>query len=306
MNNQIDVSIIIVTWNSEQWLGRCLKSIFDKTSEISFEIIVIDNASRDQSVKIAMENEGVKVIKNPENRGWAAAVNQGIEASSGKYIFLLNPDTELYDRTVEQLAAFLNEYELVGIVAPHLMNEDESTQISIRRRPRLRDQLMIILKLHVLFPDAKAIRHYLYRDFNYRQTQEVEQVMGAAMMIRREVINKVGIFDETFFLWFDEVDFCLRVYERTEYKIFYDSEAHIIHAGGASFAQVGTFKKQRIYVKSLRYFFRKHKYWWSYFVVFIFTPLAWFIGLMSSFFKRSKKGKKLEKKTQDEFKQVKK
>ncbi len=301
----MDVSIVIVSWNSEDWLRKCLASIFKQTSEITFEVIVIDNASSDQSVKVAMnEFANVKVIENTLNKGWATGVNQGIEVSQGKYICVLNPDTQFVDRTLEQLVAFLEEYPRVGVVGPHLINTDESTQRSIRRRPRLRDQLRIILKLHLLFPDSKAMQSYLWRDFNYQSTQEVEQIMGACMLVRKEVFEQVGIFDETFFLWFDEVDFCRRVYERSSYKIYYNAHSHLIHAGGDSFDKLRSMKKQRIYLKSLRYYFKKHKHWWSYLVISFFTPLsivlAWFGGL----FKKSSKGKQLENKSKDQFKKA--
>jgi GT2 family glycosyltransferase len=299
------VSIVIVTWNSESWIHRCLSSIFAHTSEIPFEVIIVDNASEDQTVQIAMNSfTGVKVIKNPDNKGWATAVNQGIEASQGQYICVLNPDTELVDRTIEQLAAFLTKYPQVGIVAPHLMNEDESTQVSIRRRPRLSDQLMIILKLHVLFPDAKVIRRYLYRRFNYKETQEVEQVMGACMMIRRTVFDEVGIFDENFFLWFDEVDFCRRVYDRSNFKIYYEAHTHLIHAGGDSFDQVRSKKKQKWYLRSVKYYFRKHGHWFSYFVLLFFTPLSYMINWFGGFFRKSKKGKQMKERTENQFKKT--
>jgi len=304
MDNQLDLTVIIVSWNSEDWLKRCLSSIYARTSEISFEVILIDNASDDQSVQMAMNNfSGVKVIENKTNVGWATAVNQGIEVSSGKYVCLLNPDTELHDRTLEQMVGFMDQYPSVGLVGPHTMNEDETTQVSIRRRPRLADQLMIILKLHVLFPDAKPIFNYLFRDFNYRETQEVEQLMGSCLMIRREVIDQVGILDENFFLWFDEVDYCRRVFDRTDYKIFYFANTHIIHEGGHSFSQVGSLKKQRWYLNSLRYYFKKHGHWFSYFLILFLTPLSLFLGWLGSIFKRSKKGKNVEAQTKGKFKQ---
>lgn len=305
MNDQLDVSIVIVSWNSEDWIKRCLESIFKHTSELSFEVIVVDNASKDQSVQIAMNSfTGVKVLENKQNKGWATAVNQGIEAATGKYICLLNPDTELPDRTIEQLTAFLDKYPEVGMVGPHLMNLDGSTQRSIRRRPRLRDQLMILLKLHILFPDSKSMEHYLFRNFNYDETQEVEQLMGACMMIRREVIEKVGIFDETFFLWFDEVDFCRRVFDHTNFKIYYDAHTHLTHAGGDSFDKVRTMRKQKWYRKSVRYYFRKHKHYWSWFVVWFFTPTNIVLGFFADMFTKSDKGKKMKKKSTDQFKKV--
>lgn len=303
MENRPDVSIVIVSWNSEEWLQRCLKSIFAHTSDISFEVIVVDNASKDQSVQLAMNSfTGVHVIPNKKNLGFAKAVNQGIEVASGRYICLLNPDTEIYDRTIERLATFLDKYPTVGMVGPHLMNLDESTQRSIRRRPRLADQLRIILKLHVLFPDSKAMQHYLWRDFNYNATQEVEQIMGACMMIRSEVLEQVGIFDENFFLWFEEVDYCRRVFDRTDYKIYYDAHTHLIHARADSFDKLRDTAKQKIYLKSLRYYFKKHHQRWAYFVIWFFSPLSIILSWFGGGVKKTKTGKKLKQNNTDTFK----
>jgi GT2 family glycosyltransferase len=301
----MDLSIVIVTWNSEEWLKRCLTSIFAHTSDIDFEVIVVDNKSKDQTIRLAMNSfSGVNVIENQMNKGWATAVNQGVEASTGRYICVLNPDTELVDQTMVQLVEFMDQYPNVGVAGPHLINEDQSTQRSVRRRPRLRDQLMIILKLHIFFPDSKSLKHYLWRDFNYQANQEVEQIMGACMMIRREVFEEVGIFDETFFLWFDEVDFCRRVYDRSKYKIFYNAHIHLLHAGGDSFDKVRQGQKQKWYLKSLRYYFRKHRHWWSWFVVSFFSPLSSFLGVLSGTFKKSEAGKQLAEKNKDTFKKA--
>jgi len=301
----MDLSIVIVTWNSEEWLKRCLTSIFAQTSEVKFEVIVVDNASKDQSVLVAMNSfTGIKVIENKQNKGWATGVNQGIEVAQGDYVCVLNPDTELIDRSFEQLIAFMKEYPQIGVVGPHLLNTDQTTQRSIRRRPRLRDQLMILLKLHVIFPDAKSLKHYLWRDFNYQNTQEVEQVMGACMMIRKEVFEQVGIFDETFFLWFDEVDFCRRVAERSDFLIYYNAHVHVIHAGGDSFDKVPSGRKQRWYRKSVKYYFKKHKQYWSWFVLAWFTPLIITIGFFAGLFSKSETGQKTKKKAQDQFKKA--
>lgn len=301
----MDLSIVIVTWNSEAWIQRCLESIFKQISEITFEVIVVDNASQDKTLQLAMNAfPGVKIIDNQDNKGWATAVNQGIEAAQGRYICVLNPDTQSVDHTMERLVAFMDEYPAIGVAGPHLLNEDGSTQRSVRRRPGLIDQLLIILKLHVLFPDSRALSRYLWRDFNYQETQEVEQVMGACLMVRREVFEAVGIFDETFFLWFDEVDFCRRVADRSAYKIYYNAHISLTHAGGDSFDKVRSLRKQRWYLKSLRYYFRKHKHWFAFLVILFFTPLSLFLGWLSGLFTKTGKGSKMKEQTKTVFKKT--
>lgn len=292
MEQKIDLSIIIVSWNSEKWLPICLQSIFDHTSDISFEVIVIDNNSQDKSVQIALNSfTGVKVIENPENKGFAQAVNQGIEASQGTYICLLNPDTQLVDRTMEQMVSHMNTYPRIGILGPHLMNEDETTQPSVRRFPKLLDQLMIILKLHHLFPDAAPLTRYLWRDFNYRVEQQVDQVMGAVFMIRREVVEQIGILDEHFFIWFEEVEYCKRMVDRTDFVTFYYPEAHVIHFGGDSFDKVDMPTKQKWYLRSVKYYFRRQKKYISWMVLAFFSPLSRILARVGQKAAKTKVGK---------------
>lgn len=288
----IDVSIIIVSWNSEEWLRKCLRSIFAETSEVSHEVIVVDNASKDRSVQVAMnEFTGVRVVRNATNLGFAAAVNQGIAVSSGRYVCLLNPDAQITDRAIERLVEFMDREQGVGVVGPHLVNVDGTTQASVRRFPTWSDQLLILSKLHFLFPDSKALSSYLMRGFDYRRGQAVDQVMGACFMIRREVIDQIGTFDETFFIWFEEVDYCKRVKERTSFQVAYFPEAHVIHAGGDSFQKVSAGKKRRWYAKSVRYYFRKHQQWAAYTAALFIIPFAWFIGSIASLYLKTKKGK---------------
>lgn len=303
MNGDLDLSIIIVSWNSEKWLRICLESIEKHTSDMKYEIIVVDNNSEDKSVKVALNDfDGIKVIQNKGNRGFAAAVNQGIEASSGRYLCLLNPDTKLVDRTMEQMLAFMDQNPQVGILGPHLMNEDGTTQPSVRRFPQLFDQLLIVLKLHHFFPDANSLFKYYYRDFNYRDAQSVDQVMGACMMIRRDVIKQIGILDEHFFIWFEEVDYCKRLKERTDYLVFYFPGAHLIHYGGDSFDKVSSKTKQKWYLKSLRYYFRRHKKYFAYLILLFFTPLSKLLGLFVARAEKTETGKEAIKQNKEKRK----
>lgn len=291
----MDLSIIIVSWNSEERLRRSLKAIFSETSDLKFEVIVVDNASKDRSLQVAMnEFNGVRIIPNDTNRGFAAAVNQGIKVSSGRYVCLLNPDTEVKDRALEHMVEWMDRSSDIGILGPHLINEDGSTQASVRRFPTGLDQALILMKLHLLFPDANALARYFMRGFDYSQSQDVDQVMGACFMIRREVIDQVGIFDETFFIWFEEVDYCKRVKDRSSYRVAYHAAAHVMHVGGDSFKKVPTGKKRRWYAKSVRYYFRKHKRYGAYIALQLLRPAGFLTGLIVSLFARTKRGRQAE------------
>lgn len=300
-----DLSIIIVSWNSEASLRRCLKSVYAQTSDISFEVIVVDNASKDKTVQMVMNEFGAAaVIQNDRNRGFAAAVNQGLAVASGTYICLLNPDTEIRDRALEQLVSAMEQNPRIGVAGPHMLNEDGTTQPSVRRFPKLSDQLLIVSKLHLLRPDAKSLSRYLARDVDYSRSQEVEQVMGACFMMRRSVIEQIGALDETFFIWFEEVDYCRRVKERTELRVWYIADAHVVHIGGESFAKINNSTKQRWYNKSLRHYFWKHKHYGAYLVLILFWPISLGLGLISAILSRSKTGQGKIKANRETYKRL--
>jgi len=292
MNTNIDLSIIIVSWNSQDWIKRCLASVLSQTSDLSIEVIVVDNASEDRTVQLIMNTfPQVAVLANTTNRGFAAAVNRGMQAAKGKYVCWLNPDTEIQDRALEQLVALMEQDPSIGITAPQLHNADGSTQASVRRFPTFNDQSMILLKLHALWPDAKPIARYLARDFDYTRQQDVEQVMGACMVVRRELIDAIGSLDNLFFIWFEEVDFCYRTKTQTAFRIVYVPSAHVLHSGGDSFDKVAPGKKQVWYRQSLRRYMRKHKFWGTTIALWLLTPASMVIGGFVALFLRTKRGK---------------
>lgn len=292
MNPTIDLSIIIVSWNSQEWISRCLKSIFAQTSDVSFEVIVVDNASEDKTVQVIMNSfPQVSVLANVSNRGFAAAVNRGMIAAKGKYVCWLNPDTEIQDRALEQLVALMEQDESIGVCAPQLHNQDGSTQASVRRFPTWKDQSLILLKLHGIWPDANAISRYLARDFDYTRQQDVDQVMGACMMVRRRLIDAIGSLDNRFFIWFEEVDFCYRTKTETAFRVVYAPFAHVLHLGGDSFEKVAPGKKQRWYRQSLRRYMQKRRFWGTVLLLWILTPASWVTGAIVRVFARTKRGK---------------
>ncbi|MBI4359603.1 MAG: glycosyltransferase family 2 protein [Candidatus Jacksonbacteria bacterium] len=256
----MDISIIIVSWNTRDLLKKCLESIYARTRGTSFEIFVIDNGSRDKTIEtVRQEFPDVITVSNTENRGFAGANNQGIRKAKGRYVLLLNPDTELKNNALLGMANFMDKKSPVcGVAGCHLLNADLSHQNSVRRFPGVLDQVIILLKLHRLFPGLAPISFYLASDFDYSKETSVDQVMGAFFMIRRETLEKVGMLDErNFFNWFEEVDFCRRARE-CGYEIWYTPSAEVIHHYGQSFRQVMLFAKQRMWNRSLRRYFRKH------------------------------------------------
>ena len=260
----IDLSIIIVSWNVANLLKTCLNSIYKYTRGISFEIFVIDNASADNTVEMVKKKfPCIHLIANDVNRGFARANNQGIKKAKGDYILLLNPDTELKEDSLIKMTKFMKQTPGAGITGCHLLNPDTSHQDSVRRFPKFLDQALILLKLHHLFPQFPAFRRYLCQKFDYKRQQEVDQVMGAFFMIRKQVIDQIGLLDENFFIWFEEVDYCLRA-KKTGWQVIYTPVTEVTHHFGQSFKQMMTVEKQKIWNKSLRYYFLKHHGFWQY------------------------------------------
>jgi len=282
----MDLSIIIVSWNVCGLLEKCLISIYEHTRGISFEIFVIDNGSADKTVKIIKKHFlKVKLIANQKNLGFAAANNQGIKKAKGDYILLLNPDTELKEDSFRKMIDLIKSKPKCGILGCHLENPDGSHQASVRRFPKFLDQGLILLKLHHLFPKLNCFKRYLYSDFDYSKESLVDQIMGACFMIKREVIQKIGMLDENFFVWFEEVDYCLRA-KQVGWDIVYTPATSIIHHFGQSFKQIMTLEKQRMWSRSLRYYFLKHYSFLSFLVISALTKLSFCITIMISWFSK--------------------
>ena len=247
-----DISVIIVSWNVRGLLTKCLESLYSHSKGVAFEVIVVDNASRDGSADMARQKfPAARVISLSENRGFAAANNVGIRESSGKYILLLNPDTELTEDSLKKAFDKMESDASICVLGCKLLNQDGTLQPSVRRFPRLRDMKIIFFKLYKLFPPL--LNHYLAKDFDYERESEADQVMGAFFCIRRSAMNQIGLLDDKYFIWFEEVDFCRRV-KSAGFKVVYWPGTSIIHYGGQSFGQVETLKKQWWFFKSaLRY-----------------------------------------------------
>ena len=252
------LSIIIVSWNVRKDLVECLKSIKKNPPEHDFEIIVIDNASKDGSIQaVTKDFPEVKTILNSQNRGFAAANNQGIAASNSQYILLLNPDTILHPNALNILIRFMDENNNAGACGPKLLNKDQSTQPSARHFPTFRAALYRHTAFRLL-PIFKAqYKKWLMKDFDHNHQTDVDQLMGAALMLKRSVIDNIGNLDENFFMYYEEVDLCFRI-KQAGYRIAFIPKATITHTAGRSAEQIPV-KKRIMMLTSLLKFFRKHR-----------------------------------------------
>ena len=255
----MDLSIVIVNWKVKDLLRRCLASVYRETKDLSFEVFVVDNDSGDGSVEMVIkEFPQANVIANNRNLGFAAGNNPAIAAAAGDLVLLLNPDAEVTDGALGKMAAYMRRNPHVGILGPRLVGDDGKLQPSVRRFPTLASQLLIMLKLHHAFPSLAPLRRYFAADFDYAREAAVDQVMGAAFMIRRGALDELGGLDERFFIWFEEVDYCKRAKD-AGFQVWYAPVATIRHHGGESFGQVFGPKKQAYFNDSLRKYFLKHE-----------------------------------------------
>ncbi|MEA3403316.1 MAG: glycosyltransferase family 2 protein [Armatimonadota bacterium] len=229
-----DVSVCIVSWNVADDLRACLKSIRGQHTPPTFEIIVADNASSDESVAMLREHfPEVKVIVNERNLGFARACNQTLRAARGRYLLVLNPDTVLEPDALEKLVAVADAHPQAGIVAPKLVYPDGSLQHSCRRFPTITAAVFRNTLLGRVFPNATAASRYIMADRDHDTEQEVDWASGACLLIRREAYEEVGELDEGFVWGSEDVDYCLRMHQ-AGWTVLYSPVTTVVHAVGRS------------------------------------------------------------------------
>jgi len=256
----MDLSIIIVNWNVRGLLQKCLKSIFLFTENLDFEVIVVDNNSSDGSIQmlnaLTFEYKNLHVIFNKENAGFSKANNQGLGIAGGRYVLFMNPDMELVENTAQILFNYMEEAPGVSVCTCQLQYGDGHRQPNIKRDPTFLSQVWILYKLHH-FLKPWFLKKYLAKDFDYTRAQEVEQIMGAFIFARTEIIKKIGGWSEDYYLWWEDLDLCKRLRKMGE-KITYLPNSRVIHYEGKSFAQQMTLIKQKRFNRGLLAYFKKY------------------------------------------------
>ncbi|OGY85932.1 MAG: hypothetical protein A2233_00350 [Candidatus Kerfeldbacteria bacterium RIFOXYA2_FULL_38_24] len=277
----MNISVIIVSWNAKEHLRRCLNSIKQHTKQLSYEVIVVDNSSQDDSAHmVAQEFPEVKLVASKVNLGFGKANNRGAELATGEVLFFCNDDIVLQENSLALAYEKLTQDKSLGVLGFHLLFPDKTHQDSVRRFPNLKDQLIILTKLHNFFPNLTAIKKYLAQGFDYQKEQEVEQLMGACLFIRQDVFKKAQGFDEHFFCWFEEIDLEKRIKEQQKLRLVYSPASALIHVKGVSFNQIMSVKLQRILNQSMRYYFLKHHGLLAAVLITILQPLSIILSLL--------------------------
>jgi GT2 family glycosyltransferase len=246
----VNISIIIVNWNTLDLLENCLNSVEATVLDLSYEVIVVDNASTDGTVAMLRERfPRVRVIENAENRGFGAANNQAMRLMTGRYALLLNSDTLLTENAVYEIFACMENHPEAAMACGQLLNADGSRQNSVAAFPSLLTLLTNTPLLEVLFPQSFPSKR---RD--YPGPIEVDSAIGACLMVRKSAIDAVGMFDERYFFFFEETDWARQI-RAAGWKIFYVPSAFIYHLQGQS---IGRNVRSRIEFYRSRYqYFRK-------------------------------------------------
>lgn len=273
-----DLRIVIVSWNVADLLERCLASLPGACAGLDWECVVVDNASSDGSAGIA-EGVGARlglplwVVRSGSNLGFAKACNLGAAGSEARYVLFLNPDTESPPGSLAKLVALADERPRAGILGPKLVYPDGRTQASVRRFPSFWDQAAIVLKLSHFLPRLPVLKRYLGADIDLDAEQPVDQVMGACFLVRKELIDQKLGYDERYFIWMEEVDFC-RTAKEKGWEVRYLPQVSVIHHLGQSFAKEFQPKRQKYYLTSLKKYFSKWHPGWQAWSIKILAPIG--------------------------------
>jgi GT2 family glycosyltransferase len=258
--NGTAVSVVIVSWNTRELLRGCVESTLAARKELGrpVDVIVVDNASSDGSAAmVRQEFPDVRVVANASNVGFAAATNQGLRESHGRYLLLLNPDTRATPDFLQVLISFAEDHPEAGAVGPRLVGKDGMDQVSCFPLPTLSRELWRLFHLDRFH----AFARYPLSLWRSGSPQRVESIQGACMLIRREALDQTGLLDERFFIYTEEVDFCRRMLN-LGWQIFWVPSATVVHYGGESTAQVGARMFVELYRSKVQYF-RKHMGAWG-------------------------------------------
>ena len=243
----MELSIIIVTYNSEKDIKKCIDSILEKTTGINYEIVIVDNSSQDNTRQIVKtiinEHSNIKLIKT-ENRGFNAGNNIGIRNSTGEFIALLNPDTILLNNAFKIIIDNMKKYNNVGACGAALYSEDGNLTMSHGVFPNIKETILRSFRL-------RNYKTYYLANINSR-VMEVDYPSGADFVFKRELIDKVGLMDEEYFIYFDETDYALR-FKKAGLKQYLFTEAKIIHAQGNSTGNVSEFAQEQFFKSYVRY-----------------------------------------------------
>lgn len=235
-DNRVDVTVSIVNWNTKDELYECLKGVLAQDGTASYDVVVADNASSDGSAEFveSVYGEQVRLIQNSGNLGFGTAHNKVISQTDSRYVLILNPDCRMLEPdTLARMVSYMDSHGSVGILGPKITNPDSSLQYSARRFPNMVAAVFRHTIFGKLFPRNKFVREYLMTDWAHDQVTSVDWVSGAALLARRKMIDQIGVLDERFFMYCEDVDWCRRAHS-AGWDVVYFPMASVCHRIGAA------------------------------------------------------------------------
>jgi len=275
------VSILIANWNGRDVLRDCLASVRDMTRDLAYEVIVVDDASTDDSAAmVRREFPGVRLVVRTSNGGFVRANNEGIRNAQGTYVFLLNSDTLLLNNAAKILSDYLDAHPHVGICGGWLKNPDGSDQISFGTAPSMAEALAGALFLNDLFPSMGFPGRGMRPRAGTTESRRVGYISGADLMIRGSLVARMGLFDERFEAYCEEVDLCRRVRTETGLEVHFVPGARIVHLAGLSY---GKLSERRLRIQYESYFTFLTKYHGAWYARGVLLLYAWQYALKGVF-----------------------
>ncbi len=278
MNQKPEISAVVISFNGMKFLPDCLRTLVEDLSELSHEIIVVDNGSVDGSVECIRKSfAAVQIIENGRNLGFAGAVNIGLKAAQGEFVYLLNQDLRFRNGATSSLLARLKEDSSIGMIGPKYVGFDGKLQLSARAFPRYRHVFYDALLLSRIFPQSRVFGSWRMGWFDHETELFVDQPMGSVMLIPRSVIEKIGCLDESFPIFFNDVDYCRRM-TQAGYRLLYYPKAVVEHFVGGSTRTMPVKMKLESHRSMYRYL-RKYARWYEFPLLWLCSLLLW-IGVM--------------------------
>jgi GT2 family glycosyltransferase len=281
MSENLELSVIILNYNGEGYTKNCLDSIFSNSDGVNFEVIMIDNASTDSSLDIVKRNfSQVRIIENSINYGYAKGNNIGIRQSHGEFCLILNSDTELLPNALREALDFVRHSPPLTIVCAKVLNFDGTPQINCRRFPKLLTEYLKHAFYKIKFIDNPLSRRQVIRTWERDEVQKVDWATGCFLLTRKKDIEKIGLFDDNFFLLYEDVDLCLRFHQAGGQTVYYPFSI-IKHKGGGILCNPEIVSQSNLYgFQSAVYYFRKHHGKIQAAILHWLTKITWIINLI--------------------------
>lgn len=270
----MDVSIILVSYNTKDLTRDCLNSVYEQTKDIEFEIFVVDNNSHDGSPEmIEKEFPNVRLIKNPDNKGFGAANNIAIRESKAKYVFCLNTDTILLNNAVKILYDYMESNPDAGACGGQLFDKNMGLMDSAGNYPTFWRTIFTYLGLRKLFPNIWENYLTPAKKCTYEEPTPVQSIIGADLFLRKSVLDEIGLFDENIFMYGEESDLCFRI-TRSGRNVMFVPDSKIIHIEGGSSQNLA---KQKIIKTSLLYWYKKNRNYLNFLILKFFICTSYII-----------------------------